>query len=407
MITKQTITSQTSNEQIVNNIIEQSGLRFPEEFLSNRFKNIILSYLKDVRDEIETRTVLKRPQKIGGMELDNATIDKIIEILKAQRPQIKIESRQETQKASLADGLTSLKEIASGLTEQVAVSAKSEFGEKEPEEMPIEGELSAPPPPIILPEKKEETPTEIVKFETGPLSPPIMPEAKIYPPATQPTAEQEKEIKPEPISVTSSDDITKIADEVAKIETTAPVSPIPEISLDVIPTDLRKEEKNIQPEADQSLPESVPAVEIAKQEPVIQIHRPVPESSTQFIDLSSSEMGAKDKPRTVPKTYGPIDELMALRLEDWRRYGGTKEAVNRIIDKINLLAEESFLKKAEGIRAWKESEVNRIYLEIGIEAIDTNKSVEEVIRSRVAEHRPTLTLEEFNAIAELNQKLRF
>lgn len=424
MITKQISNNQISNEQLTNNIIERLGLRFPEEFLSNRLKNIVLSYLKDVRDELETRTVLKRSQKIGGMELDDNTIDKIMEILKTQRPQIKIESKVETQRASLSDGLNLLKEAGGDLQEKTQsyqeplVVEKQELGKGvEPEELPIDaGSIVSAPP--ILPEKKEEVSTEIVKFETGPLSPPIMPEAKIYPVSVQPTAEQEKEIKPEPIFVTSSDDITKIADEVAKTETTTPRSPIPEISLDAMPTDLQKEEKNIQPEAEQSLIEDIhkestplsvepaPAVEIAKQEPVIQIHRPAPEPPTPSVDLFSSEIDEK-KSRIMPKIYGPIDELMALRLEDWRRFSGAKEAVDRVIDKINLLAEQSFLKKAEGIRAWKESEVNRIYLEIGIEAIDTNNSVEEIIRTRVAEHRPTLTLEEFNAIAELNQKLRF
>ena len=111
--------------------------------------------------------------------------------------------------------------------------------------------------------------------------------------------------------------------------------------------------------------------------------------------------------KVKPRIYGPIDELRTIVLANWRRWGTTKEAAQKIQDKINLLAEESLVKKAEGIKAWKESEINQLYLDIGAESIDKGKSVIEVITQRQQAGQPTLTEEEFNAVVELNQKLRF
>jgi len=109
--------------------------------------------------------------------------------------------------------------------------------------------------------------------------------------------------------------------------------------------------------------------------------------------------------KVTPKAYGPVDELRSIKLRDFRSWGHD-QAIERIKDKIDLLGEDSLVKKQQGIRAWKESEVNRLYLEIGMEAINEGKSAEEVINSRLKSDQPTLTMEEFNLISSLNQRLR-
>jgi len=45
-----------------------------------------------------------------------------------------------------------------------------------------------------------------------------------------------------------------------------------------------------------------------------------------------------------------------------------QEAISKIKEKIDLLGEDSLVKKAGGIKAWKESEVNKLYLELGEES---------------------------------------
>lgn len=112
--------------------------------------------------------------------------------------------------------------------------------------------------------------------------------------------------------------------------------------------------------------------------------------------------------RTPKKLLGPVEEIKSTSLEDFRRLGSTAdEAIKKIKEKVDLLEEESFTRKAEGIQAWRQSEIYQLYLDIGNESMNKGESIEEVIRSRTTEGRSCLTSEEFRAVGELNKRLRF
>lgn len=49
-----------------------------------RLHFIVESRLRDVRDDMETREMLARSQKVGGLELDEAAIEHVMEVLKAE-----------------------------------------------------------------------------------------------------------------------------------------------------------------------------------------------------------------------------------------------------------------------------------------------------------------------------------
>ncbi|EKD76543.1 MAG: hypothetical protein ACD_43C00068G0006, partial [uncultured bacterium] len=105
---------------------------------------------------------------------------------------------------------------------------------------------------------------------------------------------------------------------------------------------------------------------------------------------------------------GPIDELRAMDLLEYRRLSSNPvQAANRIKDKIDLLAEESVTKQAEGIQAFKESPVNKLYLDLGNQSIATGQAVNDLITSLLQRGTPTLTIEEFNAITDLNKQIRY
>ncbi|HCU47477.1 TPA: hypothetical protein DIC39_00205 [Patescibacteria group bacterium] len=61
----------------------------------------------------------------------------------------------------------------------------------------------------------------------------------------------------------------------------------------------------------------------------------------------------------------------------------------------------------QAVRAWQASPVYQLYLTLGRESIEQAKSVDSIIATRQADGQETLTLAEFEAIADLNQKLRF
>ena len=103
-----------------------------------------------------------------------------------------------------------------------------------------------------------------------------------------------------------------------------------------------------------------------------------------------------------------MEEIRSLNLTDFRRLASSpEETIKKIKEKIELLEEESFSRKAEAIQAWKQSEINQLYLDIGNESMEKGKSVKEIIESRTMDGRSTLNEEEFRAVGDLNKKLRF
>lgn len=105
---------------------------------------------------------------------------------------------------------------------------------------------------------------------------------------------------------------------------------------------------------------------------------------------------------------GPIDELRAMDLVEFRRLAPDPVvASNKLRDKINLLAEESVSKQAEGIQAFKASPLNMHYLELGNQSIASGQPVSDVIADLEAQGKQVVSVAEFNAITDLNRELRF
>jgi hypothetical protein len=119
------------------------------------------------------------------------------------------------------------------------------------------------------------------------------------------------------------------------------------------------------------------------------------------------------KPKTesikfTSKIMGPIEELKNFSLNEFRKLGNTvQESVQKIEEKINILEKDSLLKKAEGIEAWQNTEINKLYLEIGRTSLKKNISISKVINERINNNLLTLTIDEFEAITDLNRRLRF
>ena len=109
----------------------------------------------------------------------------------------------------------------------------------------------------------------------------------------------------------------------------------------------------------------------------------------------------------VPKLTGPVDELRSITVKDFRRLSrDPHEATLKLRDKIDLLAEQSFEVKTAGIKAWQDSEVNRLYLDMLRQSLE-GKPIMDVIAERESKSLPALAKPEFDAVMELNRKLRF
>lgn len=109
----------------------------------------------------------------------------------------------------------------------------------------------------------------------------------------------------------------------------------------------------------------------------------------------------------TPKLLGPIDELRGMTLVDFRRLGkNPMDTTEKIKDKIDLLEDESHLKKMEGLAAWRESEISKIYFEIMRQCLNNGKSVDEIIATRNAGKILSLTPDEFKAVMKLFEIMR-
>jgi len=110
----------------------------------------------------------------------------------------------------------------------------------------------------------------------------------------------------------------------------------------------------------------------------------------------------------VPKIMGPIDELKYLDLANWRRLSPDKNKIkDKILKKIKLLEEEGYDKRIAGVKAWRQSPVNKLYLVMGQESINENKPIDIIIQERKAAGKEVLDNEEFNTVLDLNKDLKF
>lgn len=140
----------------------------------------------------------------------------------------------------------------------------------------------------------------------------------------------------------------------------------------------------------------------------------IKEVKKQELPATSYQLQAPaTKPRVeeikfTPKIKGPVEELGAMVLEEFRRMSkDPKMAIEKIKDKLELLGEENFTQKMQGIAAWQDSSVNKLYLNLLKESLARGVAPIAVIEEYAKAAKPTLTKEEFTAIMELNRSLRF
>ncbi|OGF30600.1 hypothetical protein A2533_03830 [Candidatus Falkowbacteria bacterium RIFOXYD2_FULL_35_9] len=105
-----------------------------------------------------------------------------------------------------------------------------------------------------------------------------------------------------------------------------------------------------------------------------------------------------------PQLVGPLEELRQMTLEDFRRLGrDANEMMEEVKEKIAVLQEDSWKKGVDGLKAWRESEVHKLYTEMGLQSILTNKSLDQIIVDRQVKNQPVLTLSEFDEVLGFNK----
>jgi len=122
---------------------------------------------------------------------------------------------------------------------------------------------------------------------------------------------------------------------------------------------------------------------------------------------SKTAPGAQSVVRARHVLTGPVEELANLSLGNFRRLGeDNQERADKIREKIKVLEHDSFTKKTQGLEAWRHSPVYQLYLQLGLESMQSGQAVTKLIEQQPA-GQDMLSYEEFMTIADLNKKLRF
>ncbi|MFA5945690.1 MAG: hypothetical protein WC802_02150 [Patescibacteria group bacterium] len=108
------------------------------------------------------------------------------------------------------------------------------------------------------------------------------------------------------------------------------------------------------------------------------------------------------------RLMGPAEQLKNMSPLVFRRMSSDPaEAAQKIDDLLSSLAVGGYEDKVHGIKAWRESPMNQLYLTIAEEALGAGLSVPEVASRRRKEGKDSLSPAEIKALVSLNAKLRF
>ena len=112
--------------------------------------------------------------------------------------------------------------------------------------------------------------------------------------------------------------------------------------------------------------------------------------------------------RPPQRLTGPMEELRTLALGDFRHLSkDPKAATEKILDKIELIQKDGYKERLVAIQAWRESPLNRWYIANTQEALSRGLTTEALLREKQAAGADVPTVQELQAIVQLNTQLRF
>lgn len=299
-------------DQLAGQVMRQHNLAFRDELLQKRAVSLLKARLKAIRDSEDTKAMLIRAPKVGGLGLDPDLAGNVV---------------------------TSLDQVAARLTSRGAVR-----------------------PPVAQP----------------PIPPPVVPKVETLRPAPMPPLT--RGLPPENLPTTS----------------TAPLSSF---------TEQPRMAPPFRRPADIPAPPSMQPPAKPAPRPIPTPVRPSPSLVTRERQPERPAMADISRPN-VP-AMGPAGEMSSLTLVEFRRLGqGAADSSRRLLDKFRHYQKESFPLWAQAVNGWRQSEVHRIYLDMGRQSLDQGTPISQVIQQRAAAGLPYLSDHEFGTVADLNRQLQ-
>jgi hypothetical protein len=350
-------------------IIDKADVSLSSAYLYDRLHLVLRTYIKGVRDKIATRSVLSRSAQEGGINLDDAIIDKLLKLAdeykKSQEPEIEKPKTKVSEEAEKIDKLEVLNENYS-----LKESLKAKVEEKEENKKTVKEE-----------EDKDKKKEDLYK------------KLNIQKEITSPSPVVKKSEK-------------KLEDKIKK-ETKEETFTSKDKNIATPAQTEKKQEFEHKNKSDNTIKrEGIKSAE-SKSELLAEENKEPSHSDLSQAPISSGKKAMQDI-KVNQRIMGPVDELRYFNLKNFRRLSSDpEEAFVKVRDKIEVLAKESYEKRIEGIKAWKENPLNKLYHQISRESLDKARPISEVIQARQENNIDTLSNEELKALIAFNRSYMF
>lgn len=374
-----------SYERQADEIISRFGYNETDEVMKKRLLGIVVARLRDVRDDLETKENLEKNRKIGGLGFAPEQSQDLLDLIK--------------QRVASAASLS-----ASGAGGAAAGSVA--FPVKRAPE-PVKAKISWQEK--MAKDQAENSQRFQAKIKTDSAEP--APQAKAEA-ALRPAKAELRPGKPE-LKITTEGGLPVIAmpddlmvkSKLVKLPAVPKPTAPPPSTFHPLPKEQPKvllPKKPIEFRSGQPASLSKPAPQPQPQP------RPLSTKSAPQPVIQPSRKPSLDDVKFVKKLVGPIEELANLTLIDFRRLGPNTDArVDKIRQKLNLLEKESYGRRLDGVAAWHKNEVNKFYRLLGQASLQEGRSLETIVNERLQAGKPTLSLEELEAVMKLNRELRY
>jgi hypothetical protein len=407
----------------VDSVVKKLKIKFTESEIENRFKKIVVSFFRGLRDAKETQYMMSVPKIDGGLEIKADKASVIVRVL-AQEKEI-IEKKR---KAVATDR----KEVSEDESQE---SEKAKKQESKNKEEGIGKKLSddlipfvapdhrlAPPPPMVVEEKEEKENNKARKQESNNLKQenrdavPVGRQASLDRslrsddfgrddkggmndfPLRSPSFEGQAGRDDKGGGGKRNVDLSEKVDIKRRKEEKSKVAPM-----------LEKAQKR----PNKSLEDVLAKVEASyngkeKEAPkrrVLQTGRP---DVLRKVEKSVEQKPKLDDIKAKRRAYGPLEELENMDISSFRMLDSDpKRAGDIVLEKIYLLEDQSYVKKVQGVTAWRNSPIFGLYLKMSMQGITDKRSIEQVIEDRQRNNEPALSISEYEMVSKLNQQISY
>lgn len=384
-------TGTSTVDERVTDLIKKAKIDLASQSLIDRLRQILRTYLLGVRDRIAAMDALTKPIELGGLAFSKVLAEDLLRIADGKTA------------AALSQNVNTRPSLP------VSLDATSrELGYDLMTALAAKGQAKAPINPLStqsrLVQQQQTNPNAVIKKTVLPTNLPWQ--------ADGTRSVDGGVVKASPIVKLSNE--SKV--ESQKVESLVKAPAAVEKKVEIAPT-LNAKPSTAGVAKTMPLPAIATEVTVIKDVPAIVTKEALKPTSTKLSTgvvkvaperYNKTESGEikMDDVHFTPRVFTPIDELRYMTLKNFRNLNADPVVATEIVKhKLEALAKDDFSWRLEGISAWKQCPVNKMYVDIYHTAMSEGKQIGQVIEAKQKASPEALTSAEFEAIFSFNQEI--